>query len=284
MPTSIDEQLPLPATLGRDAARGEVSYAAIDLADERALTEVFRRFKPTVVFHLAAALKDAAKGTISETNVVGTTNLFTALDAARLTPRVIVASSGGVYGRPQSLPLRENDACLPVDPYSASKLAGERIALAAAKRCAIDVRIARIFNVLGPGLSRRHAAARFAHEVALRVRTRSNAPVHVGTLTTTRDFIDVRDVAAALLTLARCGSGHHIHDVYNVASGAEASLQTIFELTCRAAHATVEPEIIPTLGRPADVQRHVGNVERLRSLGFSSRYSLREAVPVLVPV
>ncbi len=89
-------------------------------------------------------------------NVVGTVNLLTAM-ARRQVRRMVFASSSSVYGAAAG-PFREADAAdRPASPYAASKRAAELFCFASG----LDVTVARLFTVYGPGQRPAMAIAKF---------------------------------------------------------------------------------------------------------------------------
>ena len=87
--------------------------------------------------------------------------------------------------------------------------------------------------------------------------------MRVGTLTTKRDFTDVKDMAVAYeLALLRGVPG----EVYNLGSGVEISIQTLLDLLLRIA--TVDIKVIqdPEKMLPSDVPRLVANPLKFRQL------------------
>lgn len=260
---------PLPAGLV-----GELPgyrYVAADVRDLGALVELLQKERPSTILHLASALRDEPFGTLFPANVEGTIVLLRAIvESGVAIDRVVLASSGSVYGAPASLPLVETQMPVPPDLYAVSKLAAEHAARIVAGESAIPLVIARIFNVVGPGLDERHACARFASQFAAIAGGRSTGPVSVGNLAPERDFIDVRDVARALFLLADRGG---VGLTYNVASGRATSMRTIFDELAQLAGlrgvATVERYV-----RTMDPTRIVADITRMTQLGYAPRHPL----------
>src|SRR5262249_20425815 len=119
------------------------------------------------------------------------------LDPARVdprtspTPRVVIVSSGSVYGAVESthLPIDEGEARQPLDLYAATKSAMEDVCRIVAGQRGVSLVVARVFNLLGPGLQDRHLAAELAAQVAGIKLGLHEAAVQVGPLDTTRDFV-----------------------------------------------------------------------------------------------
>lgn len=245
---------------------GRYRYEPVALGDAESLRSRIAEFRPDCVFHLASALHSAPRHELEATNVEGTASLLRALEGSDA--RIVLASSASVYGHPRRLPIDETHPCAPANPYGSTKLAAERLAL----RHGRDVVVARIFNVVGPGQPEDHVCGRLAAQLA---RGAAGAPgtLTVGPLAPTRDFIDVRDVAAALrLAADRAAPG----SVVNVASGVEVSVGDVLGALVRIAN--VEVRIVERGEVAAGVARSVADVGRLRQLGFEPAYPLEQSL------
>ena len=83
-------------------------------------------------------------------NVVGTVNLMEAARDAG-TPKVVLASSGAVYGEQKQPVLTEDLAPRPGSPYAVSKLSSEWYVRTIGALSGIQTLCLRIFNAYGPG-------------------------------------------------------------------------------------------------------------------------------------
>jgi GDP-4-dehydro-6-deoxy-D-mannose reductase len=273
---------PLPTELELTSSHPAYHYASIDLNARVPLTRALRAFRPHVVIHLASALRDEAPIDLVRTNIEATRALMeTVADAELDLRRLIICSTGGVYGAPgvSPLPFDETAACHPLDPYSASKLVAERLSQALAIRHGIETVGARLFNVVGAGEDDRHVGPEFARQVT-EIRHGVRPPiVDVGDLQTTRDFIDVRDVAVALSTLVDHGTAG---DTYNVATGTETSTRSLLDLVLETAglQGSVEVRRRPTKG--GGPSRHFADTRRLRALGWEPRFDLARSASDMV--
>jgi nucleoside-diphosphate-sugar epimerase len=224
-----------------------------------------------VVIHLAAALRDDDAPVLIASNVAGTAALVGALTKRAAKPVLIVGSSGSVTGLPESLPIREDQRCAPVEPYAASKLAAEYVARVLACAAEIPTMWARIFNIAGPGQEERHVCGRFASQATAIRLGHTPATIEVGDLRPTRDFIDVRDVARALVLLAACGRPG---ETYNVASGREISIGDILNKTLALAHIDGDTAIVERYARAADIPRAYADITKLAGLGYAPAFSI----------
>ena len=257
----------------------------IDLNDIDTLRAAFDIAQPHFVFHLAAQAFvpraiEAPRETY-ETNIIGTANVLQALrefkertaDALRL----IFVSSAEVYGlQPQSaMPLQETCAPNPVNPYAASKAAGEALVLGEVRSFGVDAIITRAFNHIGPGQNERFAVPSFASQLAA-IANGGEPVLYVGNLEAKRDFLDVRDVVAAYVALAHRGQSG---EIYNVCSGAAASMREILAELIRIAHVPVEVREDPARMRPVDIPLNYGDNSKLRKdTGWSPQIPLRRTL------
>jgi len=243
----------------------------IDLAEATSLRGALDIAQPDVVFHLAAQtfVPQSLENPLAtyETNVIGTARLALVIhDYATATgrmPRLFFASSAEVYGAQpdDAFPLRETATPQPANPYAASKLAAEEILLAHARSFDIDVVIARAFNHIGAGQDERFVVANFAAQLA-RLASQPGTPLYVGNLDARRDFLDVRDVVAAYIALARDGERSQ---TYNVCSGVARTIREVLGELIVAAHVPVEVRDDPARMRPADVPLFIGCNAKLQA-------------------
>jgi GDP-4-dehydro-6-deoxy-D-mannose reductase len=268
---------PLPAALTDAANDKRYHYHSGDICDIADTTLALREFKPDVIMHLASGLRADAIDHLVRTNIQGTVSLLEAVLAAKIgKPRVVLGSSGGVYGVPQQLPISEVHATKPIDYYSMTKLAAEQAAHVFAHRYQLPVITARIFNVVGPGQEERHVCGRFASQI-VSIEQGNEATLEVGNLSPTRDFIDARDVASALALLATHAPAG---EIFNVASGIETSVQQV--LNTLVAQAEVPVEVCSNEGRAADIARHVGDISHLKRLGWQPQIRLQKSLSDLL--
>jgi GDP-4-dehydro-6-deoxy-D-mannose reductase len=240
----------------------------IDLADASSLQAALAAARPSVVFHLAAQtfVPHSLQSPLEtlEINALGTARLAEAVRAydADPPPRIVFASSAEVYGvrDPGEYPLRETLDLRPVNPYGASKAAAEAMLLSFARTYGIDVVIARVFNTIGPNQSERFVVASMAHQLA-RIAGGAEPQMYVGSLSSARDFMDVRDVVEAYLALARRGEGAQ---VYNVCTGRAVTIRDVLRELITIAHVPVEVREDPQRVRAVENPLSVGSPERLR--------------------
>jgi GDP-4-dehydro-6-deoxy-D-mannose reductase len=263
-----------------DARNG---YFPIDLADARSLEAALEAARPDFVFHLAAQtfVPQSLHSPVEsfEVNALGTARLAEAVRAyaADPSPRILFTSSAEVYGPRASgeYPLREQLDLRPANPYGAGKAAAEAMLLAASQSFGLDVVIARAFNHIGPGQSERFVVASLAYQLA-RIADGAERQMYVGNLAAARDFLDVRDVCEAYLTLARRGEGAQ---VYNVCSGRAVTIRDVLRELIAIARVPVEVREDPARVRATDTPLSVGSNEKLRAAtGWQPRLALTRSL------
>jgi nucleoside-diphosphate-sugar epimerase len=257
----------LPAYL-RSADGGRYRYVSMDMTSVDFAPAV-RDFRPTKVIHLAATLRADADEVIYQNNVRSTASLLEAISHIEV-ETLLFASSGGVYGKQEHFPIEETAAVQPLDSYSRSKLASEDLVREFALQSGVATAIARIFNVVGPGQDELHFAGRIAGQLASIVAHKIERIVRVGPLSSSRDFLDVRDVCNGLAVIL--ASNHQ--GVYNLGSGLETNVEEFFEMLLEAAGLREGLEIETDAARIDPVPRHVANIRRLAAIGFAPKYSL----------
>lgn len=163
------------------------------------------------VCHLAAVgdvyLAGEKPSLAAELNVVGTARVCDASLAAEV-GRVLYASTWEVYGEPEYQPLDEEHPCSPDHPYSITKLAGERLALAYFQLRKLGVASLRLGTAYG---TRMRPNSVFSLFIDRAVR---GEPITIqGTGEQARQFTHARDIGAAFdLALQHAKPGR----VYNI--------------------------------------------------------------------
>jgi UDP-glucose 4-epimerase len=154
---------------------------------------------PDVVFHLAGISGEAVArrrpALAMEANARLVWTMLEAIHRSGRRPAVVVASSVAVYGGFLERPAREDDALRGGGAYELSKIAGECAARAFAE-LGVDVRIARIGNVFGPGDPN---AARLIPSTLEAIR--KNRPLVLRSPESVRSYLHVDDCAAGLIAL-----------------------------------------------------------------------------------
>ncbi len=182
------------------------------------------------VFHLAARVSVAESVAYpreyNDVNVGGTVALMEAMRDVRVR-RVVLASSGTVYGDQPKQPVDENMRPNPIAPYAVSKIAAEYYVSTLGALYDIETVILRIFNAYGPGQSIPAAHAPVIPQF-LKQALSGGSLVIFGDGLQTRDFVYVDDVVDALIAAAMTPGVNR--QIINVGSGQEVSINTLVRI------------------------------------------------------
>ncbi len=156
-------------------------------------------------------------------NVGGTVSLMEAMRDVGVR-RVILASSGAVYGDQGEQPLVETAIPDPGSPYAVSKVSAEHYVRTIGKLWGMETVCLRIFNAYGPG---QHLPPSHPPVVPhfLRQALRGGTLVVHGDGHQTRDYVYVDDVVSAMVAAATAPNVNGL--VINVGSGRETSIREL---------------------------------------------------------
>ncbi len=271
----------LAAAPDADAGSGSPDRVELDVLDGQAVREVVSAIAPDVVFHLAGFSSGARArhdpGQALRVNAEGTLSVVSAVADLRPGARVVVTGSADVYGDPGTDPVTEDAPLRPVSAYGVSKAAQELVALGIGRERGVDVRVARMFPMVGPGQSEAFVVPSFCRQAAAIARGDAEPVLRVGNLHVERDFTDVRDGAAGLRAIA--GMDESAPVAYNVCSGTGTSIRELLRWVLDAAGIDPEIEVDPERVRSKDPARIVGSPDRLgRATGWEPRRDVREGV------
>jgi NAD dependent epimerase/dehydratase len=204
-------------TLSEERLR-EVEVLTGDVRDPNGVREALAGID--VVFHLAALIgipfSYHSPDSYVETNVRGTLNVLQAA-RDRGTARVIVTSTSEVYGTARYVPIDEEHPLQAQSPYSATKIAADKLAESFYLSFGLPVVTARPFNTYGPRQS-----ARAVIPTVITQLLGGAAEIRLGSLHPTRDLTYVADTCRGFLALAGCDEA--TGRVVNIGSGTEISV------------------------------------------------------------
>lgn len=233
-----------------------------DILDTHSLYATISRIKPDYIFHLAAQsfvpTSWISPSVTLETNIVGSANLFEAVRQVAIDPVIQIACSSEEYGlvHPDELPIKETNPLRPLSPYAVSKLAMDYLGYQYYQSYKIRIVRTRGFNHTGPRRGDTFAESNFAKQIAMIEKGKQEPVIHVGNLTASRDYSDVRDMVKGYLAAAeKCDPG----DVYNICSGTTIKIGDMLNilLSFSKTKVTIRPD--QSRMRPSDVPVLLGD-------------------------
>jgi nucleoside-diphosphate-sugar epimerase len=222
-------------------------------------------------------------------NVLTTTALIEAIARSGIEVRLVHLGSAAEYGPGATgQPVSEAACPRPVSPYGIAKLAATQLVVASAAVAASaagaavgqDAVVLRVFNALGPamppGTLTSTALRRLTDAVAS-----SEPRIEMGPLGAVRDFVDVRDIAAAVV--AACRAPRLEASIINVGSGTGHSARELVQaLAERVGFAGAIGEAAAGSPRSSDVPWQVADVSLAeRLLGWRPAHDLRSTVELM---
>jgi UDP-glucose 4-epimerase len=248
------------------------TFCELDIVDYPALEALVMEIRPRAIFHLAAqasvvaSVEDPMRD--CAVNVQGTLGVVQV--AGRCGASVVFTSTGGaLYGDEAPRPTAEDRIPAPLSPYGASKWAAEAFVKTWSLSSGIPHAVCRLGNVYGPRQTP-HGEAGVVSIFTHRLHT-GQAPKLYGQGKPTRDYVYVGDVVSALLAASgRSGT-------YNIASGVETDVLTVWQELSRAAGKDIEPELADL--RPGELQNSCLDVRLAeQELGWHAEVPIAEGL------
>jgi len=255
---------------------GEVRLHAADLRDAESLVAAVRAAAPDAVVHLAGqAIPSLAQrdplGTV-DLNVGGTARLLAAI-TPRAGTRLVYASSADVYGVPDRTPVAEDTPLRPTNVYAATKAAAEALVREFGDHGTHPTTILRPANQNGPRQHPGLAASGFARQIAEAESGAAPAVIRHGRLDAKRDFLDVRDMAAAYAAALELAPERT--ETYNVGTGDLVSIAELLDALVALARIPLRLEVDPERVRPGEAP-----VLALDASAFRARAGWRPTIPL----
>lgn len=221
------------------------------------------------VFHLAAEsrIQPTLENPVLavETNTRGTAQVLQCSKEAGVN-RVMYSSTSSAYGLANLPPLVETmvEDCL--NPYSVSKVAGEKLCQMYTDLFGLETVCFRYFNVYGP---REPVKGQYAPVIGLFLRQlRAGEPLTiVGDGEQRRDFTHVNDIVEAnILSMTKATPG----ELYNVGTGLNHSVLELANMI--SGNVTFIP------ARPGEAKESLANNDKLKSLGWKQTIKLEDYI------
>ncbi len=229
-----------------------------------------------VVFHLAALIgipySYTAPAAYVQVNTVGTLNV---LQSARDlgTPRVLHTSTSEVYGTALRAPIDEEHPLQGQSPYSASKIAADKLAESYHLSFGTPVVTIRPFNTFGPRQSQRAVIPTIITQCL------AGRPVRLGSLSPTRDLNFVENTVEGYLAGATAPGVEGA--TVNLGSGREISIGDLAVLIGELAGSPAQIESDEARVRPknSEVERLLADASLAKELlGWEARVSLEDGL------
>jgi UDP-glucose 4-epimerase len=229
------------------------------------------------VYHLAArvSVPESVRypREYNAVNVGGTVSVLEAMRDVGVR-RLVLVSSGAIYGNQARQPMHEGLPPNPLSPYAVSKLAAEQYVHTIGRLWEVETVSLRVFNAYGPG---QQLPATHPPVIPYFIRqTLGNGSLVVhGDGSQTRDFVYIDDAVNALLAAATAPDVNR--RVINVGSGVETAVSEVVRLVGRVTGR--EPHALYVTGQSGGVSRMCADLVRARDLlGYQPNVFLEEGL------
>jgi NAD dependent epimerase/dehydratase len=245
-----------------------------DLTDRDLVFQAARNVE--IIFHLGALIaipySYQAPSSYVRTNIEGTLNILLAARDLKVA-RLVHTSTSEVYGTARYVPIDENHPLQGQSPYSATKIAADKLAEAFHCSYGVPVVIVRPFNTYGPRQSTRAVIPTIISQCL------NGDTIRLGHLHPTRDLNYVSDTVEGFLRAAT--ADNVLGQTVNLGSGREISIGNLALLIARLLGKQVQIITDERRRRPekSEVERLLAdNSKAKRLLGWEPRVSLEEGL------
>ncbi len=256
---------------------GPASFHEADITDLARVEQVLDQETPEAIIHLAAraGVRPSIEQPLlyEETNIRGTAVL---LEAARRRgiQKFVFASSSSIYGVTNTVPFSEDDHLnLPISPYAATKIAGEKICYTYSHLYGMRITCLRLFTVYGPRQRPDLAIHKFTRMID------KGEPIPVfGDGSSGRDYTFVADIVDGFVrALARDDA----YEIINLGNSSPVLLKDM--IAALAKRIGREPEIRRLPDQPGDVPITFASISKARELlGYEPATEFPEGIDQFV--
>jgi UDP-glucose 4-epimerase len=202
----------------------KAKFYKIDIRNDK-VSLIFKKEQPQAVFHYAAqiSVKKSLDNPVNdaEINILGALNILENCRRNKVR-KFIFASSVGVYGEPENLPIKEGHALNPISPYSITKMTIEKyLGYYGSKLNTVFLRYANIYGPRQLGSSEGGVVAIFINKILKKER-----PIIFGDGNQTRDLLYVEDAVEAAVKVLK----HSPSNFYNIGTEKEISIKNLLKL------------------------------------------------------
>jgi UDP-glucose 4-epimerase len=248
-----------------------------DIRDVARLRATMQDSRPDWVIHLAAMhfipQCIAHPEETIDVNVAGTRAVLDSCRAVRVRG-LVFASSAAVYATSDHPCVEDATPLQPLEVYGESKVAAEALVRAFHDDTGIPSSVLRLFNAIGRNETNPHVVPHIFESL------RSSDEIRLGNTAPRRDYIDTRDIAEAIVAVARTSNGLR---VFNVGSGRAYSVDDILVSVRRILGRPITAVQETSRLRAGERMLLVADADRItRETGWRSRLTLEDTLKDLV--
>ena len=252
----------------------ECNVHTVDLLDFEEIRNIISKVKPEIVYHCASFgvyqnQKDISK--MTQTNVVGTSNLLMALRENSELERLVNLGSVFEYGS-KSNSIKETDPTQPFDSYSVTKVSQTKLVEEYSSQKKLPAVTLRIFTPYGifeePG--------RLISD--LMVATVKKKPLKIRSRKSKRDFVYIDDVTSALIKASKKPGIEG--EIFNIGSGSATSVEDLVNLVCKVTDTNLEVSWPDENQKESDEMNANGfaDIQKAKKIDWKPEVSLKDGL------
>jgi UDP-glucuronate 4-epimerase len=252
---------------------GVLRFYEGDIRDQDLVRQVFTENRPHAVIHLAgrAGVRPSLEHALlyEFVNVLGTVVMLEEC-RARGVQKFIFASSSSVYGIADQVPFNEDASSnLPISPYAATKLAGEKLCFTYSHLYDVSVTCLRFFTVYGPRQRPDLAIRKFTERID------AGLPIAVfGDGSSSRDYTYIDDIVEGVVT-ALFHPGRY--DIFNLGNSSPIELLGLIRLIEQNLGKAAKLNWLPP--QPGDVPITYADISKAkRALGYRPETPIMDGI------
>lgn len=256
----------------REAVDPRAKFVLGNLSDRELIKKICREGEFDAVMHFAAfslvgeSMQNPSK--YFRNNLASGINLADAAVEGGV-KNFVFSSTAATFGQPESIPIRENDRQIPINPYGESKLCFEKVLKWYSEIHGMKYAALRYFNAAGASEKFGEDHRPESHLIPIILQTvrgkREKLMIYGDDYETpdgtcVRDYIHILDLAQAHeLALSAPESGH-----YNLGTGNGLSVREIIDAAEKVTGKKVNCEMAPR--RPGDPAKLIACSDRIKAL------------------
>lgn len=249
----------------------------VDLLDRNSLIALLDKYTPDIIINAAGIVENSDKAML---NVEFTKNLLEAVLSMDKKPRrIIIIGSAAEYGEvdDSNTVISEEALLRPSSIYGTGKKMETELAMTYRKKYKLDIIVARVFNPIGPGMKDRFLITSILKQL-------KDHPdfIEINRLDSARDYIDVGDVANAIIKLTDTNVSSR-NTIYNIGSGKSTSNKQLINTLLKEIRLPKRPQIIELMDKPEKKFAAKADISKIKiEFKWEPKISLKEATMEII--
>ncbi len=246
----------------------------VNLLEKDRLNHIVSLIQPDYVFHLANAGLyggvSVSDQDLAETNFIGLINLISALEKIDY-KKFINFGSSSEYGLKKG-PMKETEACFPVNAYGLTKLTATLYAKLIAETQNKPIVTLRLFSPFGPYDDHRRLISRVILDLLL------GREINLGDPNVVRDYVFIDDVIDLLIETIS-GTTNFNGEIFNVGSGHESKIINVVNLIVQSINPKTEIKWHQNPNQSRESQRWEADTAKIfDNFKWRPKHSLEEGI------